>query len=846
MEIALFSFLLFYFIFQEIETDVYLGIYIFVVFILYLAAGNYRNTETLQDFLTAGFFITIGFVVSKLAVGCTFGGIFSNVSALRFIFMELYVVEYIIFWLFQINKLKQLYTLKEYENGKLFSVRESDLERLSLYLSKVDVVGINGTWGSGKSFLVDEYIERNCDNYEIIKVEPLTCDMSSIESYLFQQLEKVLLANRIYPRYSRKIQRALSENSWGKQLYHLFNISETDELTAFEGFCQDLDKLENKILLVYEDIDRISKENRDQIARLFDLSQKMVPHNVKVIYQFDIEKMETLDFNRDYLEKYIPYIINLTDISVKNMVINGLEELEYVNADLKWDDFRFLFRQRITDYFLGKEFKTSLNMQYKFQNVTPRKVKMFVTEINMVMEQEEFANKENRNTVIAFFFLKHFFDDLYRQMNFENSLLEEMKFSYKNRNTGKCEKITILELIERHRLGNKKEREAEEDNLIITTEEIKHMFLGKEDNEEALENLNKLAMIILLGYKVQIAQKKLERENENRRNNLYETNSENELNQELQDISDIEHNQKISRLIFNLHQNGRSEYTDAEAVAATFIKDVLSQEKNQWKNAWISFQEKLFQSEFFKDNTTVFRIVSDKYCMLFRALWIYFSKHRKKYDKDIIFDRALEFYKVFDKGKVLSLEKIAILSTCEFDKRKYFLKTIDWFNGLEISGHFNDDIVYINFLTNYTERAFKHGYLKRYDFGYLHMLPRNKKEKREKFVKNFLKDCIGNIIHSEVTDQIAQEIESVTTFYEKNLSIIQETKPAEREKVKINVRTRSEVHHTNETVFAELEKEAKSKFSNKESQEKFKEKLFRYYDKEYINLRELLELWREI
>ena len=134
-------------------------------------------------------------------------------------------------------------------------------------------------------FLVDEYIERNCDNYEIIKVEPLTCDMSSIESYLFQQLEKVLLANRIYPRYSRKIQRALSENSWGNKLYHLFNISETDELTAFEGFCQDLDKLENKILLVYEDIDRISKENRDQIARLFDLSQKMVPHNVKVIYQ---------------------------------------------------------------------------------------------------------------------------------------------------------------------------------------------------------------------------------------------------------------------------------------------------------------------------------------------------------------------------------------------------------------------------------------------------------------------------------------------------------------------------------------------------------------------------------
>ena len=89
---------------------------------------------------------------------------------------------------------------------------------------------------------------------------------------------------------------------------------ENDQVTEFQGFCQDLDKLDHKILLVYEDIDRISGENRDQIARLFDLTQKMISHNVKVIYQFDLGKMADLDFNRDYLEKYIPYIINLTEL----------------------------------------------------------------------------------------------------------------------------------------------------------------------------------------------------------------------------------------------------------------------------------------------------------------------------------------------------------------------------------------------------------------------------------------------------------------------------------------------------------------------------------------------------
>lgn len=71
---------------------------------------------------------------------------------------------------------------------------------------------------------------------------------------------------------------------------------------------------------------------------------------------------------------------------------------------------------------------------------------------------------------------------------------------------------------------------------------------------------------------------------------------------------------------------------------------------------------------------------------------------------------------------------------------------------------------------------------------------------------------------------------------------LQETKLADRKNVEINVRTQSEIYHINEAVFTELEKEVKDIFSNEESQEKFKEKLFRYYNNECINLRELLEL----
>lgn len=76
-------------------------------------------------------------------------------------------------------------------------------------------------------------------------------------------------------------------------------------------------------------------------------------------------------------------------------------------------------------------------------------------------------------------------------------------------------------------------------------------------------------------------------------------------------------------------------------------------------------------------------------------------------------DKALDFYKELDDNKEqLTLEKLAILNTCEFEKRKYYLKTIAWFNGLEITGHFNEDSIYRDFLEKYTVAAYKHGYLR--------------------------------------------------------------------------------------------------------------------------------------
>ena len=57
-------------------------------------------------------------------------------------------------------------------DGDLFVERKYDLERLLNYLNYFSIIGINGEWGSGKSFLTD-YLK----NFILIKIDLLSCNL---------------------------------------------------------------------------------------------------------------------------------------------------------------------------------------------------------------------------------------------------------------------------------------------------------------------------------------------------------------------------------------------------------------------------------------------------------------------------------------------------------------------------------------------------------------------------------------------------------------------------------------------------------------------------------------------
>ena len=117
-------------------------------------------------------------------------------------------------------------------------------------------------------------------------------------------------------------------------------------------------------------------------------------------------------------------------------------------------------------------------------------------------------------------------------------------------------------------------------------------------------------------------------------------------------------------------------------------------------------------------------------------------------------------------------------------------------------------------------------------------------------VQRFVKDCRRNIlqpISNEFSEQIIEEINLVTGFYDKNLRLIQQENPAARKTYQITAKLIKRTHHTEETIFEALEQEIKNGNFNKiQEKESFRRKLKEYYKIEKINLREYMELWGKI
>ena len=173
----LFSILGFYAV--DINTRTYLIVIVIIWSIIFLNYQKIKNNSFYINCIIIAILNIIAFALIKSIRGYRFVGDLEDILCCIYLFFM--VIGIFIYDFGLSNKDK---TDKHDDN--MLKKREYDLERVKKYLNDVDIIGLKGGWGTGKTFLVkmlreDEEIKKN---YDFIKINLLSSNLDNIEKYL--------------------------------------------------------------------------------------------------------------------------------------------------------------------------------------------------------------------------------------------------------------------------------------------------------------------------------------------------------------------------------------------------------------------------------------------------------------------------------------------------------------------------------------------------------------------------------------------------------------------------------------------------------------------------------------
>ncbi|RHQ97412.1 hypothetical protein DWX74_07405 [Peptoclostridium sp. AF21-18] len=583
------------------------------------------------------------------------------------------------------------------DKKELFEERKEDLKRLEKYLNDFNIVGIDGDWGSGKSFLTD-----HLEGYIKIKIDLLACNEDDIQIVVLNELDKLLKNQRIFSSYSPKLKKILRKERFFENIGDVLVNDDTLYSDVLTGLAKDLDKIDGTILIIYEDLDRV--EDTNVIKKILGISEKISSSKVKILHQFSGKNLKLKGINRDYLEKYIPFILNITEIQFNSILKYLLKMNKYKNCKLKIEDFNFFGFDTI-DVYIGSK--------YYF---TIRKIEHFLDETISVIEEQDRYMK-NKSTVIALIFIKHFCEDIYIKIIPGESLLDTFLLEYNK------EKGTVEDWI----------TYCEYNDL-----DIEKILIKKE---------NKIPIFIFefFGYK------------------FANENAELELKLKNQNI-----NREKDRIIWNIINSGKMEYTYYEKNTSLFMKEVINKTKEERAKSYEKFMNDYYDDEYSKRVMKFGKEIS-KEGEIFKSLNI---KEIKNEEWIEVIDFYFEYYKV----KTITLELIECLSYCDLTSRRNYIYILEKFNNLNIIGNLNYSYIYNkHFLIKYLKQIQMLGFCKTvYDLNYLYGLETYVKKPYELInsVLNPIKKRLNESYDNINIECVRNDIKIIINFIDKNAQLI--------------------------------------------------------------------------
>lgn len=741
-----------------LECKIYEDLFIGIWALLFIFYGKEENREFLEEMLS----MTAGnggaYVFVKLVKGSTWAGVDSMEMILSLICgAEFLYGAYLVWrgrcWEAKAGKEKEEEEVKK-AKPRIFSSRQYDLERVRDTVIRVDIAGIHSSWGNGKTFVVDRLCEDEeiRRQFEVIRIDLLTCNLDEIAVILMKELEKILSRNGIFSRNSRLARRMLEKNSILGEIRNLFSLGGSEELSAALGeFKNDVKKLEKKILIIYEDLDRIEKE--EVIKKIFSISEKLSGEEIHILYQFEQRELEKKGMDREFVEKYIPFVVNLTELKYE-VIVRGLwDQLEMGKAGIDEKELLELSYGSIRSFEAERALGVGLTGSLETLGVPVRKVQIFMNELkNVVCENEVYRDKENRKTAIAFLFIKNFYYPYYEKLQIGKRVTELLTFHWKDG------EYTMEELI----------RERREER--ITQAEVRELLSVK-------ENRDVYFILALLDYS-------FETEDEG------EVSRESIANRPIEIQKREQKAEKKDRLIWNLMANGTSELTDMEAAAGDLVRDVLAPDILDKEKAWEEYWNNLYDGKRAKDNRTIFRWGIDNFLSVFQSF-----RGAGRTEEEWLM--LLEFYGQMQRKKGITVEMVECLNYCDVYKQKVFLKAMELFCDSRIRGNMNQQRGYRIFLKTYFAMIGYFGYSDSYVFETWRVrMEQSGEEDIGELDKMFA--YMENVIEKEKKkvqefgmEKAVREYEIILEFIGKNREVIKREEAIKPEEVRPHVDMRS-------------------------------------------------------
>ena len=165
------------------------------------------------------------------------------------------IVAIIIF----VAQLKNKHNYYHIDDNDLFDARKIDLDNIRGLIKNntSNILGIDASWGMGKTYLVKQLIRYEKDNYRFIVIDLLSMNLDNIVDILISKINSYLYDDGIYNFNTSRLLSIIQKKY--KPFYNIFLNSDDSYYDIFGSIQSDIRRLDKPIIVVLDDVDRVDR-----------------------------------------------------------------------------------------------------------------------------------------------------------------------------------------------------------------------------------------------------------------------------------------------------------------------------------------------------------------------------------------------------------------------------------------------------------------------------------------------------------------------------------------------------------------------------------------------------------